>query len=219
MAMRTIRLSWKTKDGIVENCGDGCNDGQSDQKLDHTLEPDGRYLVSPISGNKAPESRGRSCVFLKPRKFRGGVVKAKVRFEDDYSIGHVELNDLVPYDEDAPVKSSDKRPLKDEATPSGSLSEIIRRLKAMASDEDPDLTIDKFRALVAVWYAKDVIQRGANTDLYAELNRKLREILGPGNNIQACNTFMTGKRGKEVMDVLKSEGVDFAFPSLRGICS
>lgn len=87
----------------------------------------------------------------------------------------------------------------------------------MASDEDPDLTIDKFRALVAVWYAKDIIQGGADADLYAELNRKLQDILGPGNNIQACNTFLTGKRGKEVIDMLKSEGVDFMFPSLRGI--
>lgn len=84
----------------------------------------------PFLAIKHPNIVAEVVFFLKPRRFRGGIVKAKVRFEDDYSIGHVELNDLVRYDEDAPVKSSDKRPLKDEAKPSGPLSDIIRQLKS-----------------------------------------------------------------------------------------
>ncbi len=68
MAMRTIRVSWKTKDGIIKHCAESCNDGQSDQQVAHSLEADGRYLVSPIAGIQPPMADGHGDVILKQTK-------------------------------------------------------------------------------------------------------------------------------------------------------
>ena len=98
MPMRMITMDWMENGRPARSAG--CRqDVHAEAEIRHTLVPGGRYLVSPIQWNKCPRLRGRTCVFLKARRFRGDVAKAKVQFEDDGSIGHVEPVDLLPVQE------------------------------------------------------------------------------------------------------------------------
>ena len=85
-----------TIDDTVVFVGAIRNDVHAPELVDHVLVPGARYIVAPIRGNKAPKFRDRTCTFIKGRRFNGGQAKAKVQFEDDLSIGHVDPNDLLP---------------------------------------------------------------------------------------------------------------------------
>jgi hypothetical protein len=200
--LRSVHVTWRDAAGIIQSYTPSQNDPHAKARVVHTLIPDGRYLVSPIQCNKAPKFRGRSCIFLKPQRDAGGNAKAKVQFEDDASIGYVDLNDLVPYDGAAEAPDSWKQAMQYESDTGGPVSEAIGRLRRVAQDGNPSDSRDRFRVLIASWYAITVARDGFDAELLKELNGKLYEILGLGHHVQSCTQFMSGKRGKQILEML-----------------
>lgn len=146
MPRRAVRIERKEDDGSITYWDSSRNDPHADEIVEHTLVPGKRYVVSPISANKAPKYRGRSCVYLKPRYTPGRVLKARVMFEDDESRANIEPNDLLPYDGEE-ILGTGACLVKEEKNPNGPLSETLIHLKNRARDSDPNRYRDKFLCL------------------------------------------------------------------------
>ena len=198
MPMRSIKVLYKGGSATKS-----CNDLHAESAVDHTLMVDERYLVSPIKSNKAPKFRGRSCIFLKPRRVRGGEIKARVCFEDDGSEGLVDLGDLLPYGEDLPICRVHKEGVAHEVNPDGAVSDVLQRLRKVAFDVDADQFRDKFRFLVGTWFCVHHIANGSSeSEFIADLNARLYQMLGPGHHVQSCIQFMNGKKGHQAFEGL-----------------
>jgi hypothetical protein len=206
MPTRTVWIERREAGGIIDKRGGSMNDVHADAAIEHTLVKGKRYVVSPISANKATKLRGRSCEFLKPRLTSAGDMKARVRFEDDGSQANVDPVDLLPYDGEE-VLGAGLCLVQKESAPSGPVSEMLSVLLQKAKDYNQEDYRDKFRVLVATWFLKEYLQlEKVDPELITEIDGKLMKILGPGHHLQSCLQFLTGKRGKQALANLMEHG-------------
>jgi len=205
MPKRSIWICYSDRDKVIQKRDYCQNDPRAENEIDHTLVIDGRYLVSPIQSQKAPMYSGRSCVFLKPRRVRDGVLKATVCFEDDGSKACVDPRDLLPYEKGLSVCCGSKDGVHKETNPDGPLSDQLRHLRGVAFDIDRDAFKNKFRFLVGTWFClQHKLAEAADSELIDDLNGRLYQMLGPGHDVCSCVQFMQGQKGKRAFEELKS---------------
>ena len=97
--MATLTICMDYRDGAGAGCVKRCREvPRLKGPRKHVLVPGRRYIVEPLPTYKKDRKHlGRVCTFIASRLFGArDTRKARVKFEDDGSFGHVEYFNLLP---------------------------------------------------------------------------------------------------------------------------
>jgi hypothetical protein len=100
---RTVRATWRAKDGETWTIVDSRPSAKLREPQDYTLKRGQRCVVQPLQWNRGMH-RGRRCIFVRMRlagRSESGeqlTFRAFVQFEDDSTYGNIRIGDLVPAD-------------------------------------------------------------------------------------------------------------------------